>query len=252
MTAAARPITESTSHATLTIAAMLLFALAWGVSLALGGLDAFFVCISIIGSLAVLFDFRVGAVLLILLLPVSESSLFPHSILGFTGLNPMNLLAGGTLISLLLHWKGRQMVPFVPRPLLWLYVIPIAIGGLIGSQHVDAIPSFFYDQGGLNFTDGLGYLRDILMKPLLTVLVALFVAAAIAKAKKPERFLVPIIAAVWIMALLEIQYVAFSGIRISELASANERGFFAGLGLHANDLGRLYAVAYALLLFVWW
>src|SRR6185312_14936929 len=27
--------------------------------------------------------------------------------------------------------------------------------------------------------------------------------------------------------------------------------FLSGTGLHANDLGRLYAVAYALLLFVW-
>src|SRR4029077_913445 len=27
--------------------------------------------------------------------------------------------------------------------------------------------------------------------------------------------------------------------------------FFSGLGLHSNDLGRLYAVAYALLLFTW-
>jgi O-antigen ligase len=38
---------------------------------------------------------------------------------------------------------------------------------------------------------------------------------------------------------------------ISELAGTFSRHFLSAIGMHANDLGRLYVIAYALLLFVW-
>src|SRR3954468_15225825 len=224
---AARPAVGSTGHyaSTLAIAGLVLAGAAWGVSLAVGELDAFYIALSIIGCGAVLMDFRIGAVLLILLLPVSESSLFPHSILGMTGLNPMNLLVAATFLSLLVHRKGLQFTEIVPPRLAWLYIVPIAIAGLIGSRHVDETPAIFYDSGGLNFTDAAGYLRDFALKPLVMVVVALLVGAAVAKAQKPERFIVPIVGAVWIMAALEIAYVVSSGVRLSDLASSSSRAF---------------------------
>jgi O-antigen ligase len=45
--------------------------------------------------------------------------------------------------------------------------------------------------------------------------------------------------------------VVFTGVSLGVLASSHQRTFFSALGMHANDLGRLYAVAYALLLFTW-
>ena len=39
--------------------------------------------------------------------------------------------------------------------------------------------------------------------------------------------------------------------RLGELASTGAREFFSTLGMHANDLGRLYAFAFALALFTW-
>jgi O-antigen ligase len=45
--------------------------------------------------------------------------------------------------------------------------------------------------------------------------------------------------------------VAHSGIALTALARDDSREFLSTLGLHANDLGRLYAVAYALVLFTW-
>jgi O-antigen ligase len=114
------------------------------------------------------------------------------------------------------------------------------------------IPPLFYEQMLINYTDAGGYFRDAVIRPLFRVLIALLIAAAVMRSQKPERFLTPIILAVWTMSLLSILYVAFSGVSLRLLSSASERGFFAGaLGLHANELGRLYAVAYALLLFVW-
>jgi O-antigen ligase len=40
-------------------------------------------------------------------------------------------------------------------------------------------------------------------------------------------------------------------VSLGALALSSSRTFFSALGMHANDLGRLYAVAYALLLFTW-
>jgi O-antigen ligase len=53
------------------------------------------------------------------------------------------------------------------------------------------------------------------------------------------------------MDAMVIVYVLRSGIALGQLASNDSREFLSELGLHANDLGRLFAMAYALLLFTW-
>jgi len=235
------------------VAGLALLGAAMGVSLVLGELDALFVVLALLGCLATLYDFRAGAVLLILLLPVSDSNLFPHAVFGVTGLNPLNLLIGATLLSYFLH--GRQKAggggAFVPKKLWWLYLAPLIVGGLLGARHADEIPSLFYEAEAIQFLDAAGYLRDILARPLLTVLIALLVAAAVSRSKKPDGFLVAIGVSIWLICLLSIGFVFKSGATLAELADPAARGFFTGIGLHANSLGRLFAVAYALLLFAW-
>jgi O-antigen ligase len=56
---------------------------------------------------------------------------------------------------------------------------------------------------------------------------------------------------IWTIGLLVIVFVLQSGIGLGRLASSESREFLSALGLHANDLGRVFAVAYALLLFSW-
>jgi hypothetical protein len=226
-----------------------LLGLSCGVALALGELPALTSILAVLAGLAVIADYRIGAVLLIVLTPISASYFFPHEMFGVTGLNPLNVLLAATLGSFLLRGRLRG---FLPAPLFWLYIVPIVVGGLLGMRHAKDIPPLFYDEMLINYTDGLGYLRDALVKPLLLVPTALLIGAGVARAHKPERFLAPIIVAVWAMSLLSILYVVFSGLSLGQLASASERGLFSdALGMHANELGRLYAVAYALLLFVW-
>ncbi|MFN2644625.1 MAG: O-antigen ligase family protein [Burkholderiales bacterium] len=226
-----------------------LFGILCGVGLAIGELDALVASLTVLGCLAVLADFRVGAVLLVVILPVQGSYLFPHSVFGFTGLNPMNLVLGATLVSYLV--RGYEIKRFLPRPLLWLLIVPMIIAGLIGTLSVDHIFPDFYEMEVIHFTEWGGYLRDVMLKPLLMVLAAVLVGAALAKAKKAESFLVPIVASVWLMSLIAIGYVVAAGVSIGSLALPSSRTFFSALGMHANDLGRLYAVAYALLLFTW-
>jgi O-antigen ligase len=101
------------------------------------------------------------------------------------------------------------------------------------------------------FDTPFGYVRDMLLKPLALVIYALLVGAAVAWSKKPERFVIPMLISVFVMAGMAIIFVATSGASLSSLAGEYSRHFLSTLGLHANDLGRLYAVAFALLLFVW-
>src|SRR5512138_438681 len=68
-----------------------------GFALAVGEVQSLWVALSVIAGLAILVEFRIGAVLLALLLPISDTTLFPHALLGVTGLNPINLLMGATL-----------------------------------------------------------------------------------------------------------------------------------------------------------
>jgi O-antigen ligase len=226
-----------------------LFGVVCGIGLAVGELQALTAALTVLACLAVLADFRIGAVLLVVMLPIEGSYLFPHSVFGVKGLNPLNLVLAATLFSYVV--RGYSLKNFLPKPLAWLFIVPIAIAGLIGSRHVDEVFPYFYEIEVIHFTDALGYLRDVLLKPMLTVLAALVIAQAVAKSKKVENFLVPLIISVWVMSVMAIGYVVAEGVSIGELALTTSRTFFSALGMHANDLGRLYAVAYALLLFTW-
>jgi O-antigen ligase len=226
-----------------------LFGVVCGVGLAVGELQALVASLTVLACFAVLADFRIGAVLLLVMLPVEGSYLFPHSVFGVTGLNPLNLVLGATLVSYLV--RGHGLKSFLPKPLAWLFIVPIIIAGFLGSRHVDEVHPYFYEIEIIHFTDALGYLRDVLLKPMLMVVSALVIAQAVAKSKKVENFLVPLIVAVWVMSVMAIGYVVAEGVSLGALALTSSRTFFSALGMHANDLGRLYAVAYALLLFTW-
>src|SRR5439155_1421857 len=108
----------------------------WGIAVAAGGLTSFYLCASLIACTLILVDFRIGVVLLIVLMPISGSStLFPHEMFGVLGLNPLNLLLVGTLFSCLLHAAADRSLPqFLPQPLLWLYIVPILLAGAIRSR----------------------------------------------------------------------------------------------------------------------
>lgn len=223
-----------------------------GFMIAVAGLNALFLCVSLLGCAFILYDFRIGVVLLIVLMPISGSHVFPHEMLGVTGLNPLNLLLVGTLGSYLLRALFDGSVRgFLPRPLLWLYVVPILVAGVLGTRHVGDIVPGFYMFEMIAFNDVAGYVRDLAAKPLLIVLFALLVGAAVSRSEKPEKFFVPTLISIWMMSFMVIGFVLVQGGVLSEMASSESREFLSALGLHANELGRLYAIAYALLLFTW-
>src|SRR6267378_1415296 len=142
----------------------------WGSVVAVAELNALYLCVALIGCAFILLDFRIGVVLLILLMPIASSRVFPHAMFGVTGLNPLNLLLVGTFGSCLLHGvSDGSLRRFAPRPLLWLYILPILVAGALGSRHVgDIAPAFFmYDR--IFFDSTAGYIRNLVIKPLLLV-----------------------------------------------------------------------------------
>ena len=232
--------------------ALIAFGVLWGAAVAFSAVGATLLCISFIACLLCLRDFRVGVMLLVVIMPISSSTLFPHAMFGITGLNPLNLLIVMTLGVFLMRAIGNEALEgFVPRPLLWLYIAPIVIAAIIGMDHVREIPRIFKATESLYFDTPVGYLRDMLFKPLGLVVYAVLVGAAVAWSQRPERFVIPMLISVFVMAAIAVTFVLGSGVSLSQLAGTYSRHFLSTLGLHANDLGRLYATAFALLLFVW-
>lgn len=224
-----------------------------GLGIAMGGPAALILSLVLIACAATVYDYRAGVALMIVIMPISQSYLFPHAMFGITGLNPLNLLTLTTLASYVLRTAGEKgaIAHFVPKHVVWLLIAPMAMGAFLGMSHVGQIPMFFRDTDMIFFDTGFGYWRDMFGKPMTFVIYALLVAAAVHHSKSPERFITPMVVSSVVMALAALIFFLLSGLRLSDLAGSYARSFLSALGLHANDLGRLYACAYALLLFVW-
>jgi O-antigen ligase len=188
----------------------------------------------------------------VVLLPVSTTLLFPRALLGFTGLNPINVLLAGALAAYVLRGRLQKRGAFVPRPLLWLYIVPIAAAGVLGTYHFDDIFPMFFERLAVTFLTWQGYLGAVVAKPMLLVLAALVIAAAVARAPRPEPYVTAFAIGCCLLAFSMFGYIIITGVGISELASRHARSFFTQFGTHANELGRIFVSAYALLLFTWW
>ena len=223
----------------------------WGYATAIFELNALYIVVGLVLSVFILFDFRVGALLLIIIIPISGSKFFPHQLLGITGLNPTNLLLGATLFA---YAVRRALSPsnhrFFPKELVWLFLAPIFVAALLGSTHVQEIPGFLLNgEAPLSYTNATGYLRDVFVRPMFVVLFALILAAAVAETKDIRRYLITGVISVWVMILLVLFYFLTSGLSLGEVGSDSQRSFFSPMGFHANQLGRLYAIIFALFIF---
>lgn len=234
------------------VAALLALGGFWGALVGAAGVPAALVCVSLVACVFCMRDFRFGVALLIAIMPISQSAVFPHAMFGVTGMNPLNLLLVTALLSLFMRAVGDGTWRyFVPRSLLLAYIAPLAMGAFIGAFHAHEIPKFFRDLEMIYFSEPVGYVRDMFLKPLTFVAYALLVAAAVERSERSERFITPMVVSVFVMALLAVVFVVLSGASFAQLSGTYSRHFLSDLGMHANDLGRLYATAFALLLFIW-
>jgi O-antigen ligase len=231
--------------------AVLALALGCGYTLAVGELVGLYVALSLVCGVAVLFDFRAGAVLLLVLLPFSASALFPRAMMGITGLNPLNLLLLATMGAFLIHNGVEASLRLLPKPLLWLFMVPIVIAGLNGMDGVPYIPSLVYELATISYYTAAQYFVATTAKPMVMVAVILMIGAAAARSREPERFIVGLAIAAWLVALVQLAYVVLMGVPLATMATPGERSFYDPIGLHANSLGRIHLYALALFAFVW-
>ena len=250
--ALARAWHDARVRRTVALAALVAFGMLWGAITALtegAGLLLFIVAFS---TVLILRDFRVGVAIMILIMPIAQSYMFPHEMFGITGLNPLNLLLAATLGVYFMRAVGsKSLRHFIPKPLFLLFIVPMIVGAVLGAPHVPEIPAVYREFELIFFTDASGYVRDMLVKPLGFVIFALLVAAAFWRSKAPERFITPLLVSMWVMPALVVGFLIESGLGITALSGTYNRSLLDPLGLHANDVARLFVIGYAMLLFMW-
>ena len=233
-------------------AGLVLLGVLWGAFVAFQGLSAALVCVAAIVFVFTIRDFRVGVLVMILIMPISASYIFPRAMFGVTGLNPLNVLLVGTFMSyLLVAMPDGSIKRIMPMWLVPVYILPLVLAGLNGMGHVNEIPKVFFDTEQVDFRNNVGYLRDTVLKPLILVAYSLIVGAAYSRAREPSKFIVPMMVSMWFMGFMVIGFFLYSNVKFGQLAGEYARHFLSPLGMHANDLGRLYVTAIAILLFTW-
>src|ERR1700759_3472372 len=99
------------------VAAALAMAVGWGAFVAFAGLSAALICAAAIVCVFTVRDFRVGVMMMIFIIPISASYIFPRAMFGVTGLNPLNVLLVGTFASFLMvampDGSIRRFMPWV-------------------------------------------------------------------------------------------------------------------------------------------
>lgn len=216
-----------------------------------GGITTSLLAVFLAFTSATLFNYRVGVIAVIVLLPLSATRLIPREILGIKGLNPLNGVFAMTAIAVLLicaFFPRKVIVPKVGR-LAWIYVGVLVAWAAYGALHVSRIP-FAYEVSGLvSFAGPTGYLRDIMIKPLIILSCAYLLAIAVANARQPAGYLVPLFTSSIVLPFIVIGFIATGKVSLSMLASAGSRGFLSFLGIHANELGLMFNMGFALALF---
>ena len=118
------------------IAGLLLLGLVWGTFVALTEWSAVLICVAAIVCVFTVRDFRVGVLVMVFIMPISASYIFPRAMFGVTGMNPLNVLMVGTMLSYTLAaLPDGSMRRFMPFWILPVYLVPIMIAGLNGQYH---------------------------------------------------------------------------------------------------------------------
>lgn len=217
----------------------------------MGGVLSSVILAALVAAALTLANYRFGLWFLVLLIPISAAPVFPRALFGIAGANPYNALLALTLLSFLaeraLRRKGYWLAGY--RRFWWAYMLPVCVAVLIGTQHFSEIPAFAFVTGPVHFTTLGGYVRDIFLKPMLYLVVALLLGIAVREGMKPTAVIVALCLSLWVFAAWVTGYILASGVGLGQLASATNREALSGTGMHANDLGNLAAAMLTLMLF---
>ncbi len=202
-------------------------------------------------GLLVLFNYRLGVWLLILLLPFAATYLIPRQVLGITGLNPVNVLLAATVVGLFAAYAfQRGRIVLVPIPKLFLlYLALIAFGAFMGSFSAEKSILQLNPQGQYEAMTRTRYLLDVFFKPLVILIVAWLAAVHVRNGDSAKSLIWAIALATTILFSVITTYLVLSGLSLQVLASTRARGFLSWIGMHANELGLMANMMFAVLLY---
>jgi hypothetical protein len=231
--------------------AITLFAVVTGASLVFFGekLSATLLLVGF-GGLATILDYRVGNWLLVFLMAFSSTILIPRQVFGLVGLNPMNVLLAVTLLSVVVRRiLKRESIQFVRPPNIMLcYLVLIVFAAALGSFHAHQSVPLANSQGTYETMTKAKYLLENFFKPMVILLVAWLLA--VQAGNGGGRSLIWAVAvAAFVFCSIVITYIVASGTGLEALASSRARGFLSWTGMHANELGLLSNITFALLLY---
>ena len=201
----------------------------------------------------ILRDYRVGVVLLAVVLPAM--SMLPT----VRGLNPVNYLVAATWLGFLAgRWRlgpagpgvNRPAVVALPRPLWWGLVLPVTVGMVVAWPHIgEGVRNYPTLADAQRVFNPPVYLVDRFVKPLVYFLsFAFLLANAVRDSRRPEWFVAVLVLSALAPALAVFWSVAEYPGSFAELA--RDRDFMAARGRHANEFGLLLALLFGPLLFV--
>lgn len=203
----------------------------------------------LIPATLLLTDYRMGVLMLILVLPYAASPVIPQA----GSLNIVNLLLAGVCMLYLLRMlmvklSGKTPIFPVPRELLWFYLVPMTVAALIGSLHVGEIPQHFL---ALNKIEAYGlrqYWVSQYLKQMLVVVMACVAGAAVVTDRRGMRFAVAVIVSGLLFVAATVVLIAVTGISLEQLKDS--RAFLSLLGRHNNEASVMLLGAFAPALFM--
>jgi len=215
-----------------------------------GGFYASIAVVLLLGSGFVVWNWRIGLWFCVLLLPFAATYLIPRQMLGIVGLNPMNALLAATLGSLLLtalNPKNAVKLPPLPKVFL-VYLAMIAGAAAYGSFYSSMAPIQTDATGSLVAMTKTKYLLDVLVKPMVILVVAMLASMAVLDGKG-RTIIFALASSAFIFFCIVVGYLILTGTSLQVLASSRARGFLSWMGMHANELGLMSNMMFALLLF---
>ncbi|MYM32530.1 hypothetical protein GTP58_29775 [Duganella sp. CY15W] len=231
---------------------ILLFATLIGMLTALGaGLPLIAVLILLCGMVATMFDFRVGVMLVVLMMPLAATVLMPRQMLGVPGFTPLNAVLVCTLAAAIgAYLIGRRPLPPVAWRLYAPMLLLLALGSYIGSSKVSLIAAHYFIASPTMYTTAKAYYLAELIKPMLILAAVWLLSAAVAQSKQPQRWVALVGVSIVLLPVLVFLAAALSGLSLSEMATPAARTFLNATGLHANELAVVLLPAYTAALFM--
>lgn len=201
---------------------------------------------------------RVSLAAVILMLPFYHSALMPRQMFGISGFNPFNIALLGLMVAIFYGVLSGRYKLEMPKfsPLLSFYILPIILSAMYGATQIDGISSYFVhsrfrltEERAIELLSLNGYLSSILVKPLILVMMSYVVAVCVATFKISNLARIILYVAAAIVPIALVVGLSVQGLGLVDISTAQDRGSLSWFGMHANELGLMLNIAFALSLF---